>query len=171
MKKVCMFGLLIMSVFCLQGSQSQVSVQAAPEKFKVAVIVSRSNDDTDSEKSQKNLMRSWIKRELRSLQDVEIVDYVLDRATVQYLISITMLEVRYADGSKTGLFAISLGFRKRIPPSRFNDFWREHYTKFPAFEVPGGGVYTSVEASLDKFCKSIVADFDTEYLEPERLFR
>lgn len=171
MKKVCMFGLLIMSVFCLQGSQSQVSGQTAPEKFKVAVIVSKSNDDTESEKSLKNLMRSYIKRELRSLQDVEIVDHVLDRATVQYVITIEMLEPKRTDGSKSGLLAISDNFLKRIPPSRFNNLWHEYYTKNPAFEYPLGGVRTLGRTRIDEACKNIVADFDTEYLEPERLFR
>ena len=165
MKKVCMFGLLIISVFCLQGSQSQVAVQAASEKFKVAVIVSKSNDDTESEKSLKNLMRSYIKRELRSLGDVEIVDHVLDRATLQYYISIAMLE------RDTGLVALSYMYSKRIPPNRFKDVWRDHYTEFPAFELPGGGVVTGSRNHLDQECKSIVADFDTKFLEPERLFK
>ena len=171
MKKVATFILLIMSVFCLQGSQSQVAVQAATEKFKVAVIVSKSNDDTESEKSLKNLMRSYIKRELRSLGDVEIVDRDLDRATVQYLIRIAMFEEKRTDGSKTGLVAMSYNLLKRIPPNRFNNLWRERYTKFPAFEYPVGGVITIGRARLDEVCKSIVADFDTEYLEPERLFK
>ena len=165
MKKLCMFILLTITLLCLQGSHSQVSVQTEPEKFKVAVIVSKSNDDTTSEKSLKNLMRSYIKRELRSLQDVEIVDPILDRATVQYVISIAMLE------RGTGLVAMSYLYAKRIPPNRFKDVWHKHYTKIPAFEPPDGGVITVDRDHLDKKCKSIVADFDTEYLEPERLFK
>lgn len=171
MKKSCMFILLTITLFCLQSSHSQVSVQSAPEKFKVVVSVSESNDDTQSEKSLKNLMRSYIKRELRSLGDVEIVDPVLDRATYQYQIDITMLEVLRVDRSETGLVAMTVDLLKRIPPNRFNDLWREYYTKFPAFGIPIGGVITVGRDRLDETCKSIVANFDTKLLEPERLFR
>ena len=171
MKKVGMFILLTITLFCLQGSHSQVSVQTEPEKFKVVAYVSESNDDTQSEKSLKNLMRSYIKRELRSLGDVEIVDLDLDRATFQYAISITMLEDTHKDGSKTGTVALSYWYTNRILPKRFNNLWREHYTKIPAFENPISGVITVGKYRLDETCKSIVADFDTKFLEPERLFR
>ena len=171
MKKVCMFILLTITLFCLQGSHSQVSVQTEPEKFKVVVRVSESNDDTQSEKRLNNSMKSYIKRELRSLGDVEIVDPDLHRATFQYDISIAMFEEKYNDGSKTGMVALSYSLYKRIPPNRFNNLWREHYTKFPAYEYPGGGVISVGRNRLDEVCKSLVADFDTKYLEPERLFK
>ncbi len=171
MKKSCMFILLTITMLCLQGSHSQVSVQTEPEKFKVVVGVAENNDDTQSKKRLQNLMRSYIKRELRSLGDVEIVDLNLDRATFQYMISIAMLEDKYKDGSKTGTVALSYWYTKRIPPNHFNDFWREHYTKFPAFGIPRGGVITVGRDRLDETCKSIVANFDTKLLEPERLFR
>lgn len=61
MKRVCTFILLIICVFCLQGSQSQV--ETAPEKFKVAVLVD-DDDHNDYQKSQNNLISSHIKREL-----------------------------------------------------------------------------------------------------------
>ncbi len=171
MKKACMFILLTITVFYLQGSHSQVSVQTEPEKFKVAVLVSKSNDDTQSQKSLNNLIKSYIKRELRSLGDVEIVDRDLDRATFQYVMAISMVEATYKDGSKTGLVAMSVLLLERIPPNRFNDLWRERYTKFPAFLYPLSGVITVGWTELDEECKSIVADFDTTFLEPERLFR
>lgn len=165
MKKSCMFILLTITLFCLQGSHSRVSVQTEPEKFKVVVSVSEYNHDTDDQKRLNNLMKSYIKRELRSLGDVEIVDYDLHRATFQYGISFSMLE------RNTGIVAMSYTSAKRIPPSRFNDLWREHYTKIPAYEHLFGGVITVGRARLDEECKSIVANFDTKYLEPERLFR
>lgn len=165
MKKVSMFILFTITVFCLQGSHSQVSVQTEPEKFKVAVYVSENNDDTESEKTLKNLLRSYIKRELRSLGDVEVVDYDLDRATFQYRIRIAMLELN------TGLVAMSIVHAKRIPPNRFNGIWRAYYTKYPAYEKTNGSVMTVGRTRLDEVYKGIVADFDTEILEPERLLR
>jgi len=64
----------------------------------------------------------------------------------------------------------SIRAKTKKDPTRFNDLWREHYTKFPAFELPRGSVVTGGASRLDEFCKTLVADFDTEYLEPERLF-
>ena len=160
MKKVGMFILLTITLFCLH---SQVSVQTEPEKFKVVVSVSAHN--TEPEKSLKNLMISYIKRELRSLGDVDIVDFDLDRATFQYMIVITMVV------QDTGLVSMSYLFAKRIPPNRFNDLWREYYTESPAFLYPLSGVIRVGRDKLDEECKSIVADFDTKFLEPERLFR
>lgn len=164
---VCMFILLTISVCCLQGSQSQV----VPKKFKVAVFAGGFNDDNDSEKRLNNLISSYTKRELRSLGDVEIVDpLTLQVRTLQYAITIMAMEVKI-DGSKTGLVAIAHRLSERVPPSRFNDRWREYYTKFPAFKLSQVSVSTIGRARIDEVCKEIVADFDTELLEPERLLR
>lgn len=62
-------------------------------------------------------------------------------------------------------------YSKKIPPNRFKDAWRDYYTKNPVIQIPDVGIIGCSVDDIPTTCKSIVADFDTELLEPERLFR
>ena len=69
-------------------------------KFKVCVVV----DENDEDKTEIQIIRSHMKRELRILGDVEIVDV---KGNWEYLISIDTLGQDHQDGTKTNNTGIS----------------------------------------------------------------
>lgn len=166
MKRYCILILLSMfSIFCLIGIPIQS--QITPRKIKVAVKVTTDNE------SHKSVMLSYIKRGLRSLHDVEIVDYKEQNATWEYCINIVMLQMTYADGQKTKSVAMSTAYLERIPHSNFNALWSDFYKEFAA--VAESAINLSVKVTpideLDVECKTIVAHFDTKCLEHARKIR
>ena len=164
MKRYCILILLSMfSIFCLAGKPIQS--QTVPQKIKVSVNLASENE------SHKSLMLSYIKRELRSLHDVEIVDYKPSNATWDYCISIVMFQIEYADGRKLDAVAMAKAYLKRIPISRINGLWSDLYKKWAVVDEPNLSVKVTPIDKLDVECKTIVAKFDTDYLESTRKLR
>ena len=158
------FGILIILALaftvCLTGRPSE-SQNVAGKKFKVAVKV----DDLDKNFTHAVKVESYVKRELRSLHDVEIVDDELTFPKWDYMIDISIMEVQYASGEKTGLASIGVLFFKKVPISNFKSNWQPHYTKFPAITLPIPSFVHSPTSKLDETSKTIVAGFDINVLE------
>ena len=99
------------------------------------------------------MISSWIKREFRGLKDVIIVSF--DEAS--HILDVFAIEQTYeATGRKTGGIAVAFTFYMRS---------REHPL---LFHRPALGVHTGNTTDLERLCKGIVADIDTQILEPFR---
>lgn len=127
----------------------------APHRFKVFVNVAVADVDT------KAFISSHIKRELRSLQDVEIVNWV----DASYFLRLVAYEPAYtANERKTGKVAVAYQYYKRFQDVELGFFQR-------AFHEPIVGVSAGETEDLDEICKKIVVWFDTRMLEPNRKAR
>ena len=138
----------------------------AREKLKVSVSV------TVDDKSTKNLFESYLKRELRSLQDVEIGEA---KHAPYYELSVIAVEPVYAaSGQKTGRIAIAYVFTHRFDPSILVPHIPEEHqvnviveTLFLYYE-PIVGCYEGGRQDIPELCRELVAKFDIEILEPVR---
>ena len=153
---ICLFLLLSLG---FTGAQQG---ERLPTKFRVEVMV---DGDMGTEAS------SYLKRELRSLGDVEVQD------TGNYVLSVVMIEHRYkSDGTKTGQISSTYMGLKRFNPFDLSaKLPREHrITVFDAtwnlYHLPAMHVIrTGLERSqLKQACQEMVAAFDTKLLEPDR---
>ncbi|MDE0326382.1 MAG: hypothetical protein OXN27_20860 [Candidatus Poribacteria bacterium] len=142
------------------------------EKFEVEVSVRCDDENT------KAFIESHIKRELRSLQDVEIAD------TGRYRLSILAIEFTYkTSGRKSGEIALAYVVERRFnagPTARKLLDAYEAGTKdydeaidmvldfLHLRDKVNLGLQVGMTDDLDKICKGIVVDFDTERLEPDR---
>ncbi len=149
-----------------------------PKKFDVRV------DLTSEDESTKNLIESYIKRELRSLQDVNIIP---EKIYATYILALVIAEPTYeASGRKTGSIAISYVFKEKF--SAYKELIPYLIKECPKLEdaskqlairlktinldiVHNHGVSTSSTEDVTKLCKGIVADFDIEVLEKQRAKR
>ena len=87
------------------------------QKFKVYVEVMR--NEPDEEKTENDIIETHLKRELRDLGDVKIVDEMDDW---QFRIKVATLGQLYKDGSKTPLISIAATFDTRVPKSLFKSY-------------------------------------------------
>ena len=96
-------------------------------------------------------MESYIKRELRSLGDVQIVGNTLEAPPWRYMISITGLEQTYESGRKTGSFLFSYAFFEIIPYFFFIEPLQDQYKQYPAFRLPLIGIASYPVDDLERF--------------------
>ena len=147
---VCYIWILLLSSITFTG-RSSANAQAS-RKIKVYVRVTCDDGNTET------LIKSWAKRELRNLQDINFVSIV----DAEMMLLLFAREPTYEKtGRKTGGIVISYTFLQRVPTSTDTN---------PHFYFPDIGLATGdKKEDLEHFCKSIVADFDTTVLEPFRI--
>lgn len=123
-------------------------------KFKVNVGV------TCDDKNTQTMIEHWVKRELRNLSDVVIVD----EFKAEWLIVLVALEGRSrTTGRKLGGICMSVVYLQKVPGSP---------ERTPHFYYPYSGIQTGETAEyLEDICKSIVANFDIGMLERIREIR
>ena len=121
-------GTLILLVLLSCGILFKADSQAQPElpKFKVAVRV---NDLVNI--VHKAEVESAIKRELRSLDDVQIVGNSIRNPLWDYLIWVDLYQIQ-----RYGMYTFYTSFYKKIPVSRFNPIWQGTYKIRPGIELP-----------------------------------
>jgi hypothetical protein len=113
---------------------------------------------------------SYIKRELRSLNDVEI-----DEENPSWVISIVAQPIKVGQNS-VGV-AISTVIIESFESYGLNDFviyeLRDHFDSVTSkfYILKNQYIQTGGEEHLKRMCEGIVADFDNDYLEPTRKFR
>ena len=134
-RSVCCIWILVLSSIAFTG-RSPVDAQAS-HTFKVAVNVTCRDENTGT------LIQSYIKRELRSLGDVTIVDF--DNA--KYVLTVVALADTYKSGRKTGGISLATAFLKRS----VDDADLYYY---PLIQVLSSNV-----EEVDLSCKDIVARF------------
>jgi len=106
-----------------------------------------------TDENLKSLIGSYIKRELRSLQDVDIV---YTRDGMPYEIVVVAMEVETVLGRKPGGIAFAVNFQKQL--------------RAGLYSLPYLMVQTGNRTELDGMCKNLVAKFDTDYLEQRRKY-
>lgn len=194
MKKI--LCLLIVVSVCFTGTPASAPpgsgirraevVKDTPElKHRVHVDVSSKDDTT------KALIESYIKRELRSLGDVEIVD----KKDAKYILVLVAIPLT-SSGNKTGYTSIAImrlsnriyGFdislalydyqntfvkdlsleerSSRYP--KIAEIAKEH-SSVPTYHYPSLILMVNIaDNDLQNTCKEIVAEFDVEVIEPIR---
>ena len=151
-RSVYYIWILLLSSIAFTGQQP-ANAQTT-RKIKVYVDVSC------DEKNTETLIKSWTKRELRNLLDVNIVGAV---DAEMMLILFAREPIYEKTGKKTGAIIISYTFLHRVPTSPDIS---------PHFYFPDIGLATGdKDEDLENFCKSIVANFDTTKLESVRIAR
>ena len=111
-----------------------------------------------------NILESNLKRELRLLGDVDIVE--VDE-NWQFVLTIQYLECEFVDGRKTGHVALAWVFNERIPHYYFEALWVDLLKKSPVYpEVPVVAYYK--RDTLDKFCVTTIGSIDKNHFTPAR---
>ena len=174
MKRFLTLSILVFII----GFINNVYAPNVPKKFDVRV------DLVGEDESTKNLIESYIKRELRSLQDVNIMP---DDKYATYLLELVFVEPTYeASGRKKGDIAISYVFKEKF--SAYKELIPFLIKECPKLEdaskkleiglktinldiVYHHGVITDDTEEVTKLCKKIVANFDINVLEKQRAKR
>ena len=164
LKRILVLGAIVIAfAFSIIGHPQKKSAQ----RFQVYV-------DITADEGLKPLIESHIKRELRSLQDVDLV-YARDE--ISYEVRIVVVEVETVSGYKTGNVACAVNFLRP-----FNNRVIEQYARskevWDTFINPlTSGLYFSPDlwvvgasrSDLGRLCQELVANFDAKHLEPERV--
>ena len=171
MKKISILFLLFAVYFTGNPIQSQV----VPNKFRVWVAVACDDHITKAQ------IESYIKRELRSFEDV-----IVSEGHTGYTLYLTVLEPKYTStGLKTGNIIISCVYVERFSlleilsyylPLAYETKGEEIAKKIWRLDAPplfyshfiDNYVQFSQTDKLPDICKKIVANFDTDALEKER---
>lgn len=171
---LCIFTITLLCAVTFTGQSADTPIPAINPKFKVEIAVSCEENNT------KAFIESHIKRELRSLQDVEIVN------SGRYYLSIVAIELEYETSDrKTGGIVVARMFQRGYKPDTVLNKLMAAYpvnTKgYNELRDSGAildllslhdkvhfGLNVSMRKDLDEICKEIVVRFDTQMLEPDR---
>jgi hypothetical protein len=137
-------------------------------RFQVYVSVT-----IDDDESLKPLIESYIKRGLRSLQDVDIV-YTPNPG--HHEIAVVVLEGVTKSGHKTGSIVLAVNFREQFDNRviaqhvKSKEIWDTYLNPLTSrlFFAPTLWIVRGERADLQGMCEDLVANFDTEHLEPIR---
>ena len=128
------------------------------KRFKVAVYVG--GEDVH----MTNTLESHLKRELRLLGDVDIVE--VDE-NWHFVLATQYLESDFMDGRKTGHVALAYIFLERIPDFYFKADRLVNLKQQPVYaELPAVAYYN--RDTLDKFCVGTVGSIEKNYLTSAR---
>lgn len=120
-------------------------------------------------RNTKAAIESYIKRELRALQYVDIVTKWID---VTHLLKIVAIEDELTSGRKTG-YTIAFCYYRRVDrPPRYEQLDEvDSYLrlmKIAAVFPPDLGLVTGGTNDLKELCERVVVKFDIGLLEPTR---
>ncbi|MDE0634765.1 MAG: hypothetical protein OXI43_02775 [Candidatus Poribacteria bacterium] len=148
----CLFTLCILPFNEIGHTQQGIKATPVTEPFKFKVYVSVTCDD----KQIKSSIESYVKRELRSLHDVDIVSL---KSKPPFEIVIVALQGKYKETKrKSDAIAFAVNFLQR------------NSLDWSSYLYPELSVFIGDIRDLEHFCKSVVVAFDTETLEPVREF-
>ena len=177
MRKFTAITLVLLCTITFTGQSDELDdllKDVVPTKLSVEVRVVSDDENT------KPLIESYLKRELRSLQDVEIVD-----TGNRFLIVIVAFEPEYkVSGNKTGYMAAAYRFSRTAHPDNYphlRDYYFKNFEKIPQeveddlwrLRTFSESIYTMGVRFFDtdglkRECEELVAKFDTKVLELER---
>lgn len=153
--------LILLTAFsAVYFSEQLIQSQVVSDKFKIAVLV-----DAGGKKTLNFAVASYFKRELRSLQDVEIVPAA--NMTWEHIVLIRIVEGLTESGEKNGYSCLSCSIYGKIPESHFTNHWQKFRKKNPAIDLLSGEGQIAIHPThkLDEFAKEFIAIIDTKYLE------
>ena len=137
-------------------------IQPAPLKFKVAVDV-----ECKENQAHQSQAEGAIKRELRSLGDVQIVGSDIRNALWEYRLNLHLIRLENSYRNINS-YAYSLSFYAKVPIEHFDPHWQEYYREFPVVYIPT--LYTGEIGinTLESLGKIAANNFDKTYLQPQR---
>ena len=149
-------------------SVTAYAADTSRSKFSAKVKVS-----VTAEGNIKNRVSSYLNRELRALNDVELVE-----TNPEWEISVIAMELKSVGGTKTG-FALStvilISYDNRLLCSFFEAEYKAlEYTAAVVKETsslylrPSQWLNIGSTDDLQRICRDVVADFDMKHLEESR---
>ena len=103
-----------------------------------------------------NILESNLKRELRLLGDIDIVE--VDE-NWRFTLQVNYLENTYKDGTKTGWLTLASVLNERIPDFYFQAHWLEILKRHPVYpSSPVPAFYPKDD--LDKYCVVAIGNID-----------
>ncbi len=127
-------------------------------RFKVNVHVFGDNNHIN------NVLESNLKRELRLLGDVDIVE--VDE-NWRFTLQVNYLENIYTDGTKTGWLTLTSVLNERIPDFYFQANWLKILKKHPVYpSSPVPAFYP--KDGLGEYCVVAIGNIDKNDLAPVR---
>ena len=140
---------------------SPASGIAADYSLRVAVNVSAKGNI-------KNLITSYVTRELRSLSDVVIVEN-----NPQWELNIVAVEIRTKGGKKTGVAFSTVvlePFNNQMLTTMIQEKYKDIGSSLTSnlYEFQAQWLQVGSESDIRSICSGIVADFDGEHLEKRR---
>ena len=154
---------LILTVIVLFDTLTSISHGQDLPKFNARVEVAVS-----AEKEIRGLVISFINRELRSLGDVELVQY-----NPELVLSILAMEAKARNNYPLGV-VLSVVILKKFNPKTLSLIVAEEYKKTASIMMSDLYYYrdhwlrVGSTDDLKDLCSEIVADFDAQYLEESR---
>lgn len=163
MKRLSM--LFLLTTICIVCFTGKPQSQTFQERYEVAVDVTCKNQ------SVQRIIESHIKRELRSLQDVDV------KASGKYTIAVVALEeVTESTRQETGGIAIATMFLEKsdLAGIRFMikddmlDTFDKYVLLLRLYYEPKLKVANWTTDNIDGWARQTIADFDIQMLEPVR---
>ena len=153
MKKFVLICLFLMPLTLVSETQHRFRVF-------VHVFEAEAGDDPHIRK----ILETNLKRELRLLEDVDIVDLDEDW---HFILDIHCIENKFASDRKTGQLSIAEGFYERVARSYFKVDRYPHLRQPPVY-VHRSGVASCPRDRLEAYCVDVVGAIDKEFLTPIR---
>ena len=152
----------LIAIILLVTAISSAKAQYIP-KFKARIEVSVTADE-----NIRGMVASYINRELRSLHDIELVDH-----DPEWVLQILVAEPSTKGGYKAGIVLsviILPKFSNQFLASVLPDSYKEVVSKMTSnlYHYPDHWLLTGSIEDLKELCNSVVADFDTKYIEESR---
>ncbi len=163
----------VISIIMVMLIASYVNISYAPESLRFMVHVNVSCEEKDVKAS----IESYIKRELRSLQDVAFVSADAENYPHLFLLNFIAVTGTYkATGQKTGNIAVAYQFLEKISSNRIKNNYisKETWKSLEGIRnlihlYHTSGVVTDDTEDLPDICKQLIVNFDTNVLEPVRI--
>jgi hypothetical protein len=158
---------LLAGLFVLVISQSQAA-DTNIQRYSTEVQA-----NVNADENIKAPISSYLNRELRSLNDVSIVE-----SNPEWIIDITASELTYSSGQKTGAVAISIVITSPYRNKALSSMLQPNYKDFGLrltsnlVHFYSHWLFLGSTDDLQMISKRIVTSFDTQILEDQRkLFR
>lgn len=143
------YRLVVVLMFLWSNGVYSADVQGPRFAVKVEVSVE------DGDENFKNLVQSYLNRELRSLNDVELVE-----TNPEWELHVIALETKYTNGDKDGGVVLSVVLLHQWRNGNDTEQEDLHRKAFATHWLRTGPL-----ESLQGHCKGVVISFDTKYLE------
>ena len=139
-------------------------------RFRIFVHVFEAKQSDLYDTYTRDFLETKLKKELRSLEDVDIVD--VDEYKVSpnwhFALQVCYLQNTFTDNSETKRqFAIAFDFSERVPLSYFKGNRYPESNRSPVYTHFLGIDYREIN-QLDHYCSWVVSEMDKKVLAPRR---
>lgn len=152
--------ILIVVLSCGILFKADSQTQRLPYEFTTAVIVDCENQ------VHKSLIEDTLKRELRSIRDVKIVEYEREYASWNLAVSISLIKIPkdYAEN----VYAYSTEFYERVPASHFLPTFRNLYRRHTPVLIPVSFTGYSTFEKVADIARINATEFENRMVKPIR---